>query len=250
MSGGLGRRVPTDWEHVTRFPLSALIADPAHALVVPPPNSEKSLSLPWWWKTHDQGNEGACVGFGCSSMMSITNHAQRLATTGQAITYRYASRWLYQEAQLIDEWGETPPEEGTSVRAGCDILRERGHRRVQNGKIGSENIAHGIAANRWAQSVDEVRAAIWAGLAVAIGVLWYSNFDTPVLHNGEYWIGRGDLGGVRGGHCTSLYRFSDRRQAVRQMNSWGAGYPPVWIPYATLERLIDEYGEVAVIVDR
>lgn len=183
-------------------------------------------------------------------MMSITNFVQRLRETGQRVTYRYDARWLYREAQLVDEWHETPPEEGTSVRAACDILRARGHCRVQRGVPGPENVINGIATNRWAKSVDEVRAALWAGLAVAIGVNWYSNFDSPELVNGEYWIGRGNLGAVRGGHCTALFRFSDRRQAVRQMNSWGPEYPPVWIPYETLERLIDEWGEAAVITDR
>ena len=250
MSGELGRRVPTDFEHVDAYPLRTLIADAQHELVVPPAGTEKGLGLPWWWKTHNQGSEGACVGFGCSAMMSITNHAERLHETGRDITYRYDSRWLYIEAQLVDEWDVTPPEEGTSVRAGCDILRTRGHCRIQRNVAGPELLVHGIAANRWAQSIDEVRAAIFAGLAVAIGINWYSNFDNPVLHNGEYWIGRGGLGNVRGGHCTALYRFSDRREAVRQMNSWGAAYPPVWIPYDVLERLIHEYGEVAVITDR
>lgn len=251
MSGGLGRRIPTTWEHVDRYPLNVLVADPQHELVVPPAGTEKGLGLPWWWKRHDQGEEGSCVGFGCTAMMSITNHAQRLAATGLDVTYRYESRWLYLEAQLIDEWAETPPEEGTSVRAGCDILRARGHRRVQRLSVGPELLVHGIAANRWAQSIDEVRAAIFAGFAVSIGINWYANFEDPVLVDGEYWIGRGgNLGNVRGGHCTALYRFSDRRDAVRQMNSWGAAYPPVWLPYDVLERLMHEYGEVAVITDR
>lgn len=246
----LGRRTPPDFEHVARYPLSTLIADPAHALVVPPAGTEKSLGLPWWWKQHNQGNEGACVGFGNSAMSSITNHYQRLLNTGKDVTYRYDARWLYLEAQLIDEWDETPPEEGTSVRAGCEILRARGHRRVQSGVAGPENLAHGVSAYRWATTVDEVRAAIYSGLAVSIGVNWYSNFDSPVLFNNEWWIGRGNLGWVRGGHCVCLFRMSDRRQAFKVMNSWGGGYLPVWIPYATLYRLIGEYGEVAVITDR
>ena len=58
-----------------------LLDDPAHELVVPERGVEKSLGLPWWWRTHDQGVEGSCVGFGCSAMMSITNRYQRLALT-------------------------------------------------------------------------------------------------------------------------------------------------------------------------
>lgn len=246
----LGRRTPTDFSHIGKYPLSALIADAGSELVVPPAGTEKSLGLPWWWRQHDQGNEGACVGFGDSAMMSITNHYQRLITTGKAMTYRYDCGWLYVQAQLVDEWNDTPPEEGTSVNAACKILKARGHRRVQNGVSGPENLAHGISAYRWATEIDEVRAAIAAGLAVSIGINWYSNFDKPVSFNGERWIGRSSLGSIRGGHCVCLYRMSDRREAFMLMNSWGAYYAPVWMPYAVLDRLIEEYGEVVVITDR
>ena len=40
---------------------------------------------------------------------------------------------------------------------------------------------------------------------VVIGIPWFSNFDHPVLvSDGSYWIGRGPLGYVRGGHCVCL----------------------------------------------
>jgi hypothetical protein len=246
----LGRRKPPDLDHVSAYPLRTLIVDPAHVLTIPPSGVEKSLGLPWWWKQHDQGQEGACVGFGVSAMSSITNHRQRLLATGKSVTYRYASRWLYLEAQLIDEWGETPPEEGTSVRAGCEILRARGHRRVQNGVAGAVNTAHGISAYRWAQTHDEIRAAIYGNLAVAIGVNWYGSFDAPFERDGERWISIAPGSYVRGGHCVCIYRMSDRRQAFGLMNSWNESFPPVWISYSDTDRLIDEWGEAVVVTDR
>lgn len=250
MAKGLGRRVPTDWEHVSRYSLGALLADPQDPLVVPPAGTEKSLGLPWWWKQHNQGNEGSCVGFGCSAMMSVTNHRQRLLTTGQDITYRYEARWLYNQAQLIDEWPETPPEEGTSVRAGCDILRTVGHRRVQRGVVGDPLAIHGVSANRWATNVDEMRAAIYAGLAVAIGVSWYNAFFAPYQQDSEPWISIPSGNKVAGGHCVSIFRMSDRRQAFKFQNSWGSSYPPTWIGYDTMLRLLNEQGESVVITDR
>lgn len=246
----LGRRVPPNFEHVARYPLSMLIADPASALVVPPAGTERSLGLPWWWKSHDQGAEGACVGYGCSAMSSITNRLQRYQTTGEYRTYRYANRWLYQEAQLVDAWSETPPEEGTSVEAAAKILRAKGHRRVQNGITGPPLLVHGVSAYRWAVHHDEIRAAIYGGLAVAIGIDWYSNFDEPEIFNKERWIGISDLGWVRGGHCVCLYYMSDRRQAFKFMNSWGSEYAPAWLPYEVLDDLLDAYGEGVVITDR
>jgi hypothetical protein len=49
-------------------------------------------------------------------------------------------------------------------------------------------------------------AAIYALLAptpVVPGVNWYSNFDRPVKDkkDGKWWVGKDDLGYIRGGHC-------------------------------------------------
>ena len=62
-----------------------------------------------------------CVGFGVSRLASQLNRKT------------YDGFWLYHEAQKVDEWpGEDY--EGTSVRAGLDILRVRGHRVVAGGQ--------------------------------------------------------------------------------------------------------------------
>ena len=250
MAGGLGRRTPPNFTHVEKYPLRTLIADPQHMLAIPPDGTERSLGLPWWWKQHDQGQEGSCVGFGVSAMTSITNKLQRYQTTGQSVTYRYASRWLYGEAQLVDYWSDTPPAEGTSVDAGAKILHTVGHRRVQNGKTGPVMLEHGISAYRWAQNHNEVRAALYAGLAVAIGVNWYNSFWDADIVNNERWIDIPPGASVAGGHCVCIYRMSDRRDAFMFMNSWGPAYAPTWMGYETLNRLLNEYGEAVVITDR
>lgn len=246
-----GRRIPTDFKHVEKYPFRAVRA----LYPIPKYGTGIGLGLPYWWRTHVQQG-GTCVDFGGRATISITNARQHYLKTGKAQTYRYKPYWLYNEAQAIDEWDDTPPGEGTSVRAACDVLRTKGHIRIRNGVEEALSPAHGIIANRWAQTVDEVRAALWANVAVAIGINWYANFEVPVLYDYEYWIGidsngnvKTDLGANLGGHCTCLYRFSDRREAFKQLNSWD-GYPQVWIPYEIMERLIGEYGEVAVITDR
>jgi hypothetical protein len=72
---------------------------------------------------------------------------------------RYDARWLYHEAQLVDEWIETPPEEGTSVRAAMDILRSKGHI-VNRSRTNLPDPKEGILENRWARTVDEVVACL------------------------------------------------------------------------------------------
>jgi hypothetical protein len=105
-----------------------------------------------WWDFYNQGNEGACVGFGVSRLTSQLNRKA------------YDGFWLYHEAQKVDEW---PGEDydGTSVRAGLDILRKRGHCEVKDGKTRAEAVAEGIKTNRWARSVDDVLTTLgYAGL--------------------------------------------------------------------------------------
>lgn len=231
MTGPLGRRPPTDWRHVERYPLTAPIVQEItkpqpmaigvtwyHAFDTPVRDSSgaywiarngqlgavrgghcvclkgRGITDPVaWWDFYDQGAEGSCVGFGSSRMMSLLNRK------------RYDARWLYEEAQLVDEWDDTPPGEGTSVRAGMDILRTRGHR-VSRGLVdGPVDPAEGIAANRWATSVDD-----------ALRVLGYQN------------VGYVDI-----------------------LNSWGRSYPHmVRLPVDVLARLLAEDGEFAVVTDR
>lgn len=61
-----------------------------------------------------------------------------------------------------------------------------------------------------------------AATPVVMGVNWYTNFDRPRLTNikgtSRYVIGDGDLGSLRGGHCTCLPQ-------------WGYTEPSTWWSY-------------------
>ena len=193
-----------------------------------------------------------CVGFGTSMMMSIVNEQQARLNASKPYKHQYDCRWLWNEAKVIDEWPDTNPgdDNGTSVRAACDILRTKGHVKLYGKKVLPVNINEGIIKNRWATTVDEIRTAISMGIPLSIGVNWYSNFDDPIKKKTEYWIGENDLGNIRGGHCVNLYGASDKRQAFIIKNSWGKSYPLVWIPYNTIQKLITEDGEFALITDK
>lgn len=166
-----------------------------------------------WYKFYNQGQEGACVGFGSSRMMSLLNRK------------RYFARWLWDRAKDADAWPDTNPgdDNGTSVDAAMKVLAAKGHV-VYSTKYDSFNqgrpgdayprtglsgvTAEGITAYRWARTASEVHSAL----------------KSPV---------------------------SDKTGAVRVLNSWGSGYPPVvWLPDETLQRLIDEDGEAPVVTDR
>jgi hypothetical protein len=228
----LGRRVPTDWRHVERYPLRALTPAerPAavpmaigvnwyrefdvpvkgrdgrwrvaadgrlttvrggHCVCLLPANGRDLKS---WWSYYNQGQEGACCGFGCSRMMSLLNRR------------RYDARWLYHSGQQVDGLPDTPPEEGTLVRACLDILRTVGHRRIRGLRVWESVLEEGIAANRWATDTDDVLATLGRS----------SEDEIP-------WL-----------------------------NSWGRqGYPQiVWVPATVHDRLRREDGEYGVVTDR
>lgn len=231
MTRSLGRRTPSDWRHVERHPL---LRTAAPAFV-----AERVLRLPAYRAKYDQGDEGSCVGFSASWLSSIDNRRF------------YDARWLYQQAQLVDEYADTPPADGTSVRAGMDVLRTKGHRRVYAGRDRPVALADGILENKWATTVDQVRSVLAAGVPVVLGVNWYDAWFTPVKKGREYWIGaEASWGRVAGGHAICAYGVSDRRQAVKLVNSWGESWPLVWIPYDAVARLLREDGEATMVTDR
>lgn len=235
----------------------------------PPATVERTLSLPAWLPSHDQGREGSCVGHAVSLERAIVNTKQ-LAGHGFR---RYDPIAIWRAAKAIDEYPSTHPEDdrGTSVRAAYEIARTVGLERVRRMELrdgrpqpigkqprGPELVLlEGIERYEWARTVDAIRAAIASGAPVAIGVNWYTTFDTPTARGREHWLpapvaanGGKIPGQIRGGHSVTLAGASDRRQAFRLVNSWGAGYPLVWIPYATMGALLTARGEAALVVDR
>lgn len=176
----LGRRAPADFVHVERFPLTVETTPQRPTPVAIGVNWYENFDSPeggWigrgnlgairgghcvcllparspdaagWWDFYDQGREGACVGFGASRMMSHLNRK------------RYDARWLWNEAKKVDEWADTNPgdDNGTSVRAACDVLRKQGHVALYRGKPRPVTAFEGISANRWATSVDQILRAL------------------------------------------------------------------------------------------
>lgn len=231
----LGRRPPPDFVHIQKYGLAL----PTPATV------ERVLALPPYRVQYDQGREGACVGYGSSWAMSMYHRG-----AGRSFP-RFDPRWLWNEAKIVDDFPETNPgdDNGTTVRAAFDVLRAQGDRRIVRRVDGPPDLQYGVKANRWATSTDDVRAAIASGRPVVVGMNWYRDFDSPEKVGSEWWIGRGDLGSIRGGHCVSIYGASDKRQAVKMVNNWGPSYPLVFLPYDVLQRLLNEDGEAAVIAD-
>lgn len=237
--GPLGRVTAPDLRHVERYGIR--LARPGSVEV----HLSDALG---WWPFYDQGEEGACVGFGCSRMMSILNRR------------RYDAPWLYGECKRRDG---IPHVAGTYTRVALDVLRDLGHKPHRSiGPLEGE----GIEGNRWARTLDDVVAAISAGVPVVYGCAWLTGFDNPEeVRRGpvgsssarggrtDYLIGhRENEGRERGGHLVCLAGASDAREEVDVLNSWGRAYPRrVRLSYRMIERqLASGDAEAGLVADR
>lgn len=234
----LGRLVPPDFEHIQKYGYRGILGSTVTQTV------ERTMPLPRYREKYLQGTSNACVGFSVSWMMSILNRRY------------YDALWLWRHAKEIDGWSGNDGADdnnGTYLRAGLDVLRDEGHRRVLRGHSREPDMQEGIKANRWAADVDEIRTAIASGTPVVLGINWYQSFFTPGEHAGRHWIGQGKPGTWGGrpklGHAICAYGASDRYQAFKLVNTWDH-WPVVYVPYETVTQLLSEDGEAAVVTDR
>lgn len=235
---GLGRR-----EHVGRVPFQRMAAHRTMLMTPTVTPVNRRLELPYQYvEKYDQGSEGSCVGFAWSWVMSILN--KRF----------YAARKLYLETQFVDPWGDTPPEEGTSVVSAAQVLQSQGHWRFARGVTWPVALFEGISQFRQAQTVDEIRVATSLGLPTVFGMDWMSDYDSPKwVDTGKggkrWWIGLDpdNLGTIRGGHAICCFGARDDIQAFVLVNNWGRNYPVVHIPYKTVEKRVLLAGGDAII---
>lgn len=242
-AGPLGRRVPTDWTHLDRYPLRA--APPAVIDRLQPP-TPVVIGVNWyenfdrpvrkdgaWWIGLDAGRLGRIRGGHCvclrpaavtdpDSWWTWFDQVAEGICVSEGVTRAVAlitrkrchPRPLYDAAQLDDEFPDTPPEEGTSVNAGLRVATRGGLVLARPGEpqalhtddVGRDPDYRPITSFHWITGgMDEVRSVL-------------------------------SLGGTR--------------QYVVLVNSWGrAGYPHFTrMPLETLERLRLEDGELGVPV--
>lgn len=230
MAAKLGRRVPTTWEHVDKYPLRALAEEerPKGEPVVLGINWHRNFSFPeqkdglYWigrgnpedWGPIDGGHAIACKPDRVTDLGTWHRHydQQRNSCVGHSVSRSrtlverrlYDGEWLYDQALPIDEWsGEA--DVGTSLNAGFKVVHALGPMRFKTQRA---EPSEGVSAYRWLQSVDEIRTVL----------------DSPS---------------------------NDRWQAVKLVNSWGVSYPHyVWLPYSTLAYLLRQHGEAVTATSR
>jgi hypothetical protein len=194
---------------------------PFRTMIAPTPLASHT----WHCRPHlDQGQDGACVGFGWAHEL-----AARPVVVAH-VTNQYA-RNIYHLAQSLDPW---PGEDydGTSVLAGAKACKQLGH----------------LPEYRWAFSLDEVLAALAQHGPVVLGVKWREGMlETDfagMIHA---------TGATVGGHCVVARGIGVPRAVVRIRNSWSAAWGvdgDALISWDDLGKLLDDEGEACVPVRR
>lgn len=213
----LGRLVPPDFDHVAKWPLAELgAAAPVGVPVTlgvnwytsfdsPVERADGSFHLPdvstggqlgtvrgghsfalepmGAVKTrtelervfYNQLAERACVGFAKSRALSVL-HPGTL----------FDARWLYDQARAQEG---RPTGEGSTVRAADEVLKTLGHRRQTGETVctrdvgdGLVDLSYGIAAYRWATTVEEVCRTLARPGAQAVPLMnnWGDSYPTVV----------------------------------------------------------------------
>lgn len=148
------------------------------------------------------GHLGTCVGHGWTAWR---NAAPVQPATPLLSDYAIQA---YDYAQSVDEWSDTPPEEGTSVQAGAKAM-------VRDGALG--------AGYLWARSLSEL--VTWLGNygSAVVGTLWREGMFHP---DGLGFVK--PTGGIAGGHCYHVYGYDGFRGyddlsnvRLKFQNSWG-----------------------------
>lgn len=175
----------------------------------------------------NQGEEGACVGFGWSA--ELASEPIMYATTTE-----YAFKY-YRWAQAEDRRMGNHFSEGASVLAGARVARGIGM----------------VGTYRWAFGLDDVIDTLVQKGPVVLGVNWYEGMYSTDDDGGVEISGR-----LVGGHCITAIGYEPEHPkfgpCVRWVNSWGPDYGVNGIGFIRVEdlgRLLREDGEACIATD-
>lgn len=183
----------------------------------------------------DQGQEGACVGHGCTQ--AACAHGG-VVLEGEQTLDEYAQLW-YHLTQHDDQW------QGCSLGLQCPISA---HHEVYSGTSVKAGGLHGIQKGlfseiRWALGIDEVLKTLTTVGRVVFGVPW---------HQGMYEAPGGIVsvsGPQVGAHCIGADEIRWSTEQVIWQNSWGLPYGingRAAISFTDLDALLQNGGECMV----
>lgn len=188
----------------------------------------------FWWSDGWWGNQGSsphCVAFSFAHWLSDGPLLNSVVGKNPAVD----TNLLYCEAQNVDPWPGNCMNnlyDGTTVRAGAQVLKNWGH----------------IEEYRWAKNADEVANAVLVQGPVVMGTFWYNDMFSPdkdsILH---------PTGKSAGGHAYLVNGVNRASGLFRIKNSWGQYWGAgghAYISMEDLDALIKNYGEACVPIQK
>lgn len=226
-------------DHEKKFPVLAGMA--------PPPTLERKLALPFdYQRKYNQKDNPACVGVALSIIMAMLNYGD---------TYDWM--WLWQNSKDYDYVFSTinGDSQGTTLNGGCRCLKNRGHVMIDEiyRTRAKPNKADGISEYRWDKNCKAIFWSISRGVPAAVATDWYPFMNNPKLVKGIYMLDDfpTTAEATEGRHCYAIVGASTSLDLVWIAQSWGTDWPPlVGIRTGTLNKLLTNDGEVAIITDR
>ena len=185
----------------------------------------------------DQGQEGACVGFGWTAEALATPVAVNLSKVKARVPRQPQpfAQYVYKFAKTIDEW-EGEDYDGTSVLAGAKAMQTFAL----------------LKEYRWAFSIDEMIDGLISKGPVVLGIPWYEGmYEAP---NGVLKVSGENVGG----HCILAVGYTVSSQklggkpSVTLQNSWGKEWGInglAEIEVSELEKLLKD-GEACMPISR
>jgi hypothetical protein len=168
----------------------------------------------------DQGQEGACTGFGEEHVRALSPYPQAASNT--------TAQNVYYEARRQDEW-EGENYEGSSVNGAMKAARQMGL----------------ITSWKWATTTVEAAHGLSYHGAGELGSWWYAGMwdtdDNGFVH---------PTGSKVGGHAYAIagYKYINGGRAYRIENSWGPSWGDnggAWISEFDFAALLADDGELA-----
>jgi hypothetical protein len=174
----------------------------------------------------NQGQVGSCTGNAIAGLLATHPNFHEGLTYNEAL-----AKQIYTRATELDNIvGDFPPDDtGSTVLAACKAARDLGL----------------IDSYHWCFGADDVLQTLSHVGPVAVGVNWYTGFDTPKARGVVKPTGR-----IEGGHAFELIGIDVDGGHVIAENSWGPGWGEkgkFLFSFETLDKLLGEQGEAVTI---
>lgn len=199
-------------------------------------SEERAVLPPVWDMTaaqppvYDQGNEGSCVGNGCSGRFDFQRKLQGLP-------FMTPSRqFVYYNARRIE--GTTKSDSGAQIRDGIKALAKYGVCPETEWPYLSTNMTKKPTAKVYkdalknivvqyqsvAQDLNTMKACLAGNSPIVIGFSVYESFESDEVAKTGIAPLPGKNEQLLGGHCVEIVGFSDPKQVWICRNSWGTSW--------------------------